>query len=243
MNNWQVLVFGINQTTGALTLKFQVDLEETADFTGIEPWSVAVHPSGKFFFVGYYNSSDNTVPGGVRSYDIEEDGSLTTEDSRSYPVGGSYVSLAVTPDGRYLYGAGVDHRAEFSINAATGALTLLVDPPADTSADQPRSLAVTPDGKYLYSANSLSGTVGALKIGSDGRTVDSVAGQPFDVYQVNPTSVTVTGEGKYLYVANNGGVSGSNNIMAYDIVAGTGELEYFDTYFVGVGPKFLIALP
>jgi 6-phosphogluconolactonase (cycloisomerase 2 family) len=242
VNNWQVLVFGINQSTGALTLKFQVDLEETADFTGIEPWSVAVHPSGKFLFVGYYNSDNTAIPGGVRSFEIESDGSLTTEDALLYSVGGTYESLAVSPDGRYLYGAGVDHRAEFSINIVTGALTLLVTPPADTSADQPRSLAITPDGKYLYSANSLSETVGALGIGSDGKTTNTVAGQPFDVFQANPTSVSVSGDGKYLYVANDGG-SGGNNVTAYGITAGTGVLEYIDTYPVGAGPKFLVALP
>jgi 6-phosphogluconolactonase len=252
--NWQVLVFGIGQTTGALTLNFQVPLEDAEDSTGIEPWSLAVHPSGVFLFVGFYNSSDNTIPGGVSTFVIDqEDGDLSTDNViglySDSTAGGAYVSLAVTPDGHHLYAAGVDRRAEFTINAANGALTLLVNPPADTSADQPRSLAVTPDGRYLYSANSLSGTLGALKIGSDGKTVDSVPGQPFKLFDVssnldlvNPTSVTVTGDGKYLYVANSS-VSFGNNVTAYAIVAATGALEHIDTYLVELGPMFLIALP
>jgi 6-phosphogluconolactonase (cycloisomerase 2 family) len=242
VNNWQLLVFGVNQTTGALTLAFQTTLEDQEDFTGIEPWSVAVHPSGSFLFVGFYNSSDNTVPGGVRSFEIQADGSLTTEDALLYSVGGSYVSLAATPDGKFLYAAGTDRRAEFSVNTTTGALTLLVDPPADTSADQPKGVAIAPSGGYLYSANSLSGTVGALAVGSDGRTADSVAGQPFAVYQDNPVSITVTGDGLYLYVLNDGGPGGSN-VTAYGITAGTGALEYIDAYPVGAGPTFLTALP
>jgi len=223
VSNEEIMIFSINASTGALTLQDEIAVDN-------DPQSVAVSPSGKFLFVGLYDDY------GIQTFAIQGDGSLIEAEYSPYTINGNYVWLALTPDGKYMYAAGVDNGAACSINGVTGELTVLGDV-IDTSLDEPKSAAVTPDGKYVYTANFGSGTVGAYRIMGDG-TVDADTATSIQAGK-RPKSVTVTRDSKYLYVANYGDAT----VTAFCIDDATGELELIDTYPVEKGPKFLTALP
>ena len=130
-------------STGALTFIESVDM--------IDAHAIAMHPSGRFLLGG-------ATDGWVWSWVINSDGTLTQESELE--VGsGQYVSVAVNPNGRYMYGAGVNFGAAFSINTSTGELAVLGDGEISTSVDQPKGVVVTPNARYLYTANFKSGTV------------------------------------------------------------------------------------
>ena len=219
----EIMIFSINAATGALTLEGEIAVDN-------DPQSVAVSPSGKFLFVGLYDDY------GIQTFAIQGDGSLIEAEYSPYTIDGDYVWLALTPDGKYMYAAGVNNGAACSINGVTGELTVLGDV-VDTSMDRPKCAAVTPNGKYMYSANFGSGTVGAYMIMGDG-SVDTDTATSIRAGK-SPKSVTVTRDSGYLYVANYGDAT----VMAFSIDDVTGDLELIDTYPVGQGPKFLTALP
>ncbi len=224
VNHDTVDIYSIDQKTGALTLEDSVPVPN-------EPHGIAVHRSGDFLFASLLGST-------VCSFVIHDNGALTAAPGSPLALGGtaSFVWLAPTPNGRFLYAAGISEGAGLSINTSSGELTLLGDI-VDTSADGPKGAVVTPNGRFLYSANFSSNSAGAARIASDGM-VDNVAGQPFPA-GTRPKSVTVTRSGRYLYVANFGG----DSVSAFEINGTTGVLTSIDTYPVGAGPKFLVTLP
>jgi len=106
----------------------------------------------------------------------------------------------------------------YSINAATGALTLLPSSPFATGSG-PCSVAVDPFNKFLFVANQGSNNVSAFTINSTTGALTPVAGSPFAAGS-SPDWLVVDPSGNYLYVAN----FVSNNISAYTIDSATGVL-------------------
>jgi len=135
VTNEEIMIFSINASTGALTLEGEVAVDN-------DPQSVAVSPSGKFLFVGLFADY------GIQTFVIQANGELIEAEYSPYAVNGDYVWLALTPDGKYMYAAGVDNGAACSIDGVTGELTVLGDV-IDTSLDEPKSVVVTPNGKYM----------------------------------------------------------------------------------------------
>jgi 6-phosphogluconolactonase len=110
-------------------------------------------------------------------------GVLTAVPGSPFATGGSGglngISLAVTPDGEFLYaGNGASNNiSEFSIDDSSGALTALLGSPFPLG-DTPDGIKVTPNGKFLGVSLTVSDKVAMLSIGSNG-ALTSVPGSPF----------------------------------------------------------------
>ena len=225
----QVHIFGVDNTTGDLTYSASVDVYDVH--------SVAMHPTGKFLYLG---TEDNEI----WAYAIDPDtGSLTAVEGTPYVTEGyaTWVWLQATPDGSYLFGAGQEYGAALAIDNVTGGLTEVGL--ENMSAWFPKSLVIAPTLPFLYTGNWDNNSIGAFKVDSEG-AIDNVAGMPFAAGEY-PKSLAITADSKYLYVANFGPKAGEGTVMAYSVGQASGSLSPLATYHLGLGagPKHLVTMP
>jgi uncharacterized protein (TIGR03437 family) len=168
---------------------------------------------GQLLYVG--NFGDQTIS----TYVIDQESGLLTEVLPRAVSPGSPTSVAIHPSGKFVYvtNGGVASAnvgpslASFSINASTGALTLLSTLPL-TPGSSPNGAAVDASGKFLFFASGGSGTVSVFSIDSSTGALTAVPGSPFAAGQ-NPAVVTVHPNGKFAYVA----AAGAGQIAAFNI--------------------------
>jgi 6-phosphogluconolactonase (cycloisomerase 2 family) len=193
--------YTINATTGALTLA------GGPVPAGTSPYSVAIDPSSRFAYVANINSSD------VWAYKINQTtGALTKINS--YTTGLlSPDWLTVDPTGRFLFvaitccgnpGAGV---TAYSINANSGALTLVNGSPFGLPSGMGTASSVTtdPTGRFVYvSGGSQSGLngVAAFSVNSSTGVLTLVTPVPIPG-GIAPWALTVDPADRYLYMTNN----------------------------------------
>jgi 6-phosphogluconolactonase (cycloisomerase 2 family) len=154
-----LLTFGI-QPDGTLALLNSV-------VTGaVHPRSLAVAPSGRFLYIGH-GDPNFLQPGAVSRFALGADG-LPTPLGAAMPVGTSNGTLAITPDGRFLYVPceGSGELFGFAIGG-DGSLTPVPGSPL-AQADKPIGTTVTPDGRYLYTVSLDNDTAYAYRIGPGG---------------------------------------------------------------------------
>jgi 6-phosphogluconolactonase (cycloisomerase 2 family) len=191
--------------------------------------SVVVSPSGQFAYVADQGASSENIS----AYTVNPtSGALTAVPGSPYAYpstdGGRPTSAAADPAGYFLYVTSNNDAniAAFSINAATGALTLVAGSPYPVTNDA-ASLTVAPSGKFVYvvsgsgtsddnlSVFKINTTTGALTL------VDSAFSAG-----LNPSSVTLDSEGNMLYVTNLGDFGtpepNSNEVWTYSLNSGTG---------------------
>lgn len=162
----------------------------------------------------------------VSAYAINADGSLTQIAGSPFLTnangsGSGYAGskrIAISPDNAFLFVAngGGKSISVFSIDAASGFLTLVTGSPFATGAlGSVTGLAVSPDGKFLFAANTNSGDISAFVVNGDG-SLTAAPGSPFATGQF-PTDLKVVGGGKFLAAAlasDSGGMVGMYAINA-----------------------------
>ena len=231
-----VSMFAVDVDTGLLTRMVpRVSAEHG-------PTAVTVHPSGKFVYVANQGDQGGGEDvGDVSIYSVDTTtGALTPTET----VNGVCPSLcvpygiAVDPTGNFAYvpsegGPSPTTISMYSINAASGALTLI-----GTVGSGGRAIAVTVDssGKYVYAVDgednavamfTVNGTSGALTpMGTLG------AG-------ATPYAITVDPSGKFVYVAN----STCDNISMYSVSATTGALTSMGVATAGSSPRSIAVDP
>jgi 6-phosphogluconolactonase len=127
--------------------------------TGINPFSIAVHPSGKYAYVACHDD-------GVLAYEIKVDGRLGQIGS-PVDVSSGPLSVAVHPSGKYVYAANaVSEIAQFTI-AIDG--TLAPMGAVSSMTINPTFITVHPSGKYVYVGSDSSGTYSQFSVGADGK--------------------------------------------------------------------------
>jgi 6-phosphogluconolactonase (cycloisomerase 2 family) len=150
---------------------------------------LAVSPDGRF---AYAPTRDFKMeaPVGILGYSIAPNGAV--EQLSSSPFGsGEYGDLAITPDGRFLFGISGGQIRHFSI-AADGELSEVGTPtPAFV-----RYLAVSPDGRFLFTGSSGGGDeVRSFSIGPNGDLTQNgmpvVVGTGLGYFAVAPDSRTI----------------------------------------------------
>ncbi len=184
---------------------------------GVHPWSVAVHPSGKFLYVLNYASRNISI----LSID-HPTGALAATAGSPVPAGGAYPSwIAVEPAGKYVYVAdsALNGISAFAVTGATGDLTPFGGSPFGTGL-APVSVAVDPSGKFAYVANSGSHSLSAFTVDAATGTLTPMAGSPYSAGGTSPTTVGIDPSGRSVYVTN----GASNNIAAFAINVATGAL-------------------
>lgn len=132
---------------------------------GAFPTAMVIDRGGRFAYVANYNGTD---PGSVVAFAVDANsGVLTPIAGSPFPVADpqfsdSASSLALTPDGRFLF-VGGGSLTTFAVNATTGALTRLAK-----LGISPSSLAVEPTGRFLYARDSATSLTYGFAIAANG---------------------------------------------------------------------------
>jgi DNA-binding beta-propeller fold protein YncE len=177
------LVYKIG-STGALTQT------GAADIPAGGPDSVAVAPSGKFFYVTVWQ-------GHVYQYALSTTGAAVSK--ADVPAPGCISDLAITPNGTHAYAtiSCTNFVGEYSVNTTTGTLT----GSTFTSAGMlPSAVVVAPNGKTAYVANAGSNSVSQYKVTTSGTL--SPLSPPVVQVGAQPLGLAVGALSKNLYVAN-----------------------------------------
>jgi 6-phosphogluconolactonase (cycloisomerase 2 family) len=156
----------------------------------------------------------------INAYSLHPaDRTLSPVGAGSYSVAADPVALAADPQGRWLFAASVNVSYQssisvFSIDAATGALTLenvLSMPPAYVTT----GLTVAPSGKYLYVTNSNPHRLSVHSIDQTTGAASAILTEYFVSYPAAVRAVS-TSSGTYVYVA---GGSASGYVHWYQVQA------------------------
>jgi 6-phosphogluconolactonase (cycloisomerase 2 family) len=209
--------YTIDATSGALTSNGTVA-------SGIGPYSVAIDPSGKFFYVANFDTAN------VSAYTIN-----ATSGALNFVglvgAGSNPISVSVDPTGRFVHVANftTNDVSAYSINATTGALSSLGL--AVAAGTGPTAITADPSGKFAYVANQTSDDVSAFSIDATTGVLtpidaDAVTGGVQTIIAAGdaPASISIDPSGKFAYVANNV----SDNVTTYSIDA-TGALTRIGT--------------
>ncbi|MGC2300144.1 MAG: beta-propeller fold lactonase family protein, partial [Acidobacteriaceae bacterium] len=112
------------------------------------------------------------------------------------------TDLEITPSGNYVYVAcGTAGIYTLSFNSSSGALAQIntvLSPKVADAADY--GMAISPSGGFLFAAETVTGGVRVLSIGTNG-TLTETSGSPYPT-GTGPWSVLVDSTGSYVYVAN-----------------------------------------
>jgi YVTN family beta-propeller protein len=226
-----VSMYTINATTGALASIGTINADQNA------PFSVAVHPSGKFVYVA---NEGGYAPTSVSMYTINATTGVLTLVG-VVAAGGRAISVAVDPMGKFAYVANAsngfpgeaDDVSMYTINTTSGTLTSIGTIAAGAF---PSAIAVDPSGKFAYVTNSNSNDVSMYTINAATAALTSLG---LIAAGTNPASMAVDPSGKFAYVTN----SGSNDVSMYTINAATGALTSIGTIAAELFPTSIAITP
>ena len=146
-------------------------------------------------------------------------GGLTPVPSSPFPTGGSGtsgISLAVTPNGRFLYAGNFDSSdiSAFQIGS-NGALTPIGSPVP--VGDSPDGIKVSPNGKFLGVAAFFSNSVAMFTINASTGALTSVGSFPQGGPGTNAADVDITCNSKLLFCPHDN--SGSTTVSVARIAS------------------------
>jgi YVTN family beta-propeller protein len=235
-----ISTYTVNGTTGALTSAGTIFAGCPGLGCGLlGPWSVVVHPSGKFVYVA---NEAGFSPTTVAMFTIDgTTGALTSIGTVT--AGGRAFAVAVDSAGKFAYVATEsgppDVVSMYTINGTTGALTSIGTIAAGTDINGGTvhtSVAADPAGNFVYATNPGSNDLSMYSIDTTTGTLMSLG--PI-IAGTGPASVAVDPTGKFAYVAN----SGSNDVSMYTINAATGVLSSIGAIAAGLSPSSIAIHP
>jgi 6-phosphogluconolactonase (cycloisomerase 2 family) len=175
----------------------------------------AVQPDGSLLLIGSFPTGLNGAGGSGDS----NGGGISFIPTRK---------IAVSGDNKFVYATGAPTNviSGFSIDGATGLLTLIPGSPFKTGAEacNGMGLATSPNGKFLYAASAcgLAGpvpggdpVVSAFSINPDGSLTEIGANIPIAM----PLDMVVSGNGKFLLISTAPNAGGQTTITVFSIAA------------------------
>ena len=217
-----VSMYAINGTTGTLTPTGTIPAPCAPPPSpgSCAPWSLAVHPSGKFVYVA---NEGGFTPTSVSMYAIDATTGVLTLIG-VVPADGRAVDVAVDPSGKFAYVANGGENSDGSkgINVsmysidASGVLTSIGKIAAGLS---PSSIAIHPSGKFVYVANRDSNDISMY-------TLDTTTGDLTSIGTLAAArGILIHPSGKLAYVY----VPSSSGLSIYNIDTTTGALTFAGT--------------
>jgi 6-phosphogluconolactonase (cycloisomerase 2 family) len=218
-----VSVFQIDPSTGALTKNPNSPFSAGG---GVTPQVVIADPTGRYLYVGNFQSATTNATGTLNSYLIDQTtGDLTPTTSSSTPIPVNPVGLVADPTGKRIYAYGGNNRAagltgaaiqEYIIDSTTGNPV----PSGGGGIGQiPRCLAMDPKGRFLFSGRGqLGGFIDTNPIPSVGGSLQPPVSSLSLGTGNFPSSLTVDNGGNFLYAVIN------ENLQGYTIDQTTGAL-------------------
>ncbi len=223
-----IVVFAIDQTTGALTpvagSPFPTE-QGAPPPPGASPVYVTVDPSNLYAFASNQFDPTNGVAGFTFNSPVTS-GNLTPTTQGSVVTGANPVWITVDPLDRFVY---VSNQSDgtisgYSLNAATGALTALAGSPFSLGAGASTgAIAIDYTGRFLYVADSAHNTLLGFSISAAG-ALTALPGSPYSTTDsgvtigFQPFGVGIDPSGHLLYTANSG--DGSITEFTTDPVTG-----------------------
>jgi 6-phosphogluconolactonase (cycloisomerase 2 family) len=223
-NSSNLWIFSI-ASSGALTPLSGTPIALSS--SGVVSSSVLIDVSGNYLYVTASSSSSvlGTIFGFSRNATT---GRLVTLPGFSIPVAGQSNHGAFDSSGKYLLLTGnnvfgtAGGISVFSLDAATGSLTLVTGSPFQVR-DDPSGVAGDATGRYVYVPNTADATISAFTLDSATGGLTPVSGSPFPSGgngSINgPLGIAADGAGKFMYVCN-----ASNDVSAFSINSATGAL-------------------
>jgi 6-phosphogluconolactonase len=228
---------GYNVSSGALTVATDAPFPLT-----FVPTSAAITPANHFMYIASDAALNTTNPGEgfVFGYSIGAGGALTTLGGGDPQIDENDSSLAISPDGQWLFTLPEVALTinEYQINTSTGALGQLASDYPLSSAPSgtitPVSLAVAPSGEYLAAALATGGanvypfdtTTGTLPTGQSGVVINP-GNAAVGIYAV------AFDNNNFLYCV------GTAGLQVFSVSAGA-TVTLVKTYPVGNGPRSIV---
>jgi 6-phosphogluconolactonase len=218
---------------------------------GATPLGIAVDPAGKFLYVVNQGTFSDPTSGSISVFSIASGATLTAVGSpvstatTGVSVGTGPVSVAVSPNGNYLYVANQFTGTVSGYSISAGVLTLAPGSPY-TVGTAPSAVAFSADGNFLFVANTGTNSIGAFAactnkvltcVTPDGH-LTAVAGSPFPA-GLGPVAITVVADSQdeYLFAVD----QASNQISQYKVGVGTGVLTAASSAVsTGAGPVAIV---
>jgi 6-phosphogluconolactonase (cycloisomerase 2 family) len=150
---------------------------------------------------------------------------------------GSGISLAATPDGKYLYAGSTGLLGQITIYSidATGALTIIARSPM--AADGPMSsLKVSPDGNYLVATIPSASALSVYAIRKNG-SLREIHGYPYVLTSAAATSVDFNCAGTLMYAG-----TASGTIYAFNFSSGKLTPVTGSPFSTGLASNEVVAL-
>jgi 6-phosphogluconolactonase (cycloisomerase 2 family) len=203
----ELLAYSIEPTNGRLWPLQAVPLP------GYCASDAIVDPSGQFLYVALINFSSNKY-GEIAAYKISS-GTLTAVPGSPFPSpialppgqGAAIVSLAISEDGKTLYGSDPIDAAGiliFDRNPNTGELLYRDSFNSETTFSP---MAMTPSGKFLLAMPSSGNELYEYAIGAYGDLME-VPGSPFTSPNTNiANGIAVSPNGDFIAIAEQGGIT------------------------------------
>ena len=214
----------------------------TGDATsvGSGPQTLAIDASGKYLLI------TNTFDNNVSVFSLNS-GSGAITLLNSYPAVPGPTDMVISPSSNYVYIANPSATGglitAYSLDSATGNLTPIPGSPF-VSGQGVAGMAIDSGSRYLYAANKVDGTVSAFTINPANGSLAKIVGSPYSLVTTGtpaPQALAIDPSGAFLYVAN----QGTNNVSAFTITNGTGQLTAItgSPFSVGTAPVFILAEP
>jgi 6-phosphogluconolactonase (cycloisomerase 2 family) len=231
-----VSMYTVNGVTGTLTSTgtIQAPCAPPPSPGSCAPWSLAVHPSGKFAYVA---NEGGFTPTSVSMYAIN----ITTGDLTligTVAADGRAIAVTVDPSGKFAYVADGGQNSDgskgtnvsmYTIDGTTGVLTSIGKITAGTA---PSSVAVHPSGKFVYVVNHDSNDISMYTMNTTTGNLTSIG-----TLAAVAGSIVIHPSGKFAYVTSSGGVS------MYAIDTTGGALTFTGTTGTGSSPGSITIHP
>lgn len=198
--DWSGLTaFTIDRQTGNLSEMPNSPYESSQQFVG-----VAVDQLGKFVYAyaGTQVFAFSIEAGTGHLSPIAGSPFTAAESGQQFAVASQRI--AVSQDDRFLFVGTASGIFAYSIDAATGALTMVAGSPFGGGAGQAFAI-VAPSTGFLYEAiGSSASPIHGYKIDSNTGALTEISGSPFGSACSNTNNLTSPASGKFLFAANCG---------------------------------------
>lgn len=228
-------VFRINASTGELTYVDNVSLSG-----GDNPTMLALHPNGRFVYVANSNAPAGSWGGSanIRVFAYNSDNVIGAEIagspfSTSSGDPATFVNLAITPNGKYLYVNDVSTDCIRIFKTFDNGALLETDDSVVLTASEPHGIAVHGSGKFLFVIGTFT-SLQSFSIADNGALTEAT-NSPYTFGVGNPSQwLSVTPNLKFLYA-----VGSSGYVTGGSIDQMTGELTLLPDLPIttGVGEK------
>jgi 6-phosphogluconolactonase (cycloisomerase 2 family) len=217
---YDISIFTIDSTTGALTLSSTVSLGST-----LEPWDLEINDAGTFLYVtseDYSQAFNGILKSYLGMYAIDSNtGDLSP--IKGSPLTFSQVgiaNLAIRPTSSVLYVYVGGNILAYNVNSSTGTLTPLAASPVLTNVTF-EPFTFTPDGALALAAtvdfNTSARTIAVYRIDPNSGAWNQVPNSPFAA-GAGADSIVVEPTGRFVYLV------GASGIDVYTLANSTGSL-------------------